>query len=162
MAKRKPLQISPERDWEPYMSIALEQAKIAESKEEVPVGAVLVNAGGEIVGRAHNRRELDMNPMAHAECLLLDEASKIENNWRLWGYTLVVTLEPCVMCAGAISLARVDRVVFGAYDERAGAMGSTFKIHQESCMKHSIEVVGGVMEKPCQDLLLNFFRQRRK
>lgn len=152
---------SPERDWLPYMQRALELAKEAELKGDVPVGALLLNADGKIIAEAHNQRELVKDPTAHAEVLAIKAASQKEESWRLRGCTLVVTLEPCVMCAGALSLSRLDRVVFACRDPRAGAMGSRYTIHQDLWLNHEITVVEGILEEECRSILQNFFRSKR-
>lgn len=128
---------------------------------DVPVGAICV-VGGQIVGRGHNRREIDRDPTAHAETLALRAASQHLNNWRLTGVTLYVTLEPCAMCAGAIWLARVERVVFGAWDARAGACGSLFDITRDPRLNHRPQMRGGVLQNECAALLNEFFAQQRR
>src|SRR4051812_19990560 len=129
---------SPERDWVPYMKRALELAREAEKAGDVPVGALLLNVDGKIISESFNQREALKDPTAHAEIFALRSASKIEDAWRLKGFTLVVTLEPCVMCAGALSLSRLDRVVYGCRDQRAGAMGSRYNIHKDAFLNHEI------------------------
>ncbi len=153
--------LSRERDWAPYMERALELAKEAQDKGDIPVGAVVVNLDGKIIAEAHNERELQKDPTAHAEILAIRKAAKIESSWRLTGCTLVVTLEPCVMCAGALSMSRIDRVVFGAGDARAGATGSIYKIHEDKRLNHQILVEFGVLGEQCKDILVNFFRNKR-
>ena len=153
---------SPERDWAPYMKRAMEMARIGESKGDIPIGAVVVNAEGDIVSEAYNERELDKDPTAHAEVLAIKRAAEKQDQWRLVGHTVVVTLEPCVMCSGALSLARVDRVVFGAWDPKAGAMGSIYKIHDDSRLNHVIDIVPEVLEQECREMLVGFFRSKRK
>ena len=128
--------------------------------DDVPVGAVCV-LNGEIVGRGHNRREIDRDPTAHAETLALREAAQTLNQHHLEQVTLFVTLEPCAMCAGAVWLSRVSRVVFGAWDERAGACGSVFDIPRDPRLNHRVQVRGGVLEGECQALLREFFAARR-
>ena len=151
-----------DRDWSQYMKRALELARDAETKGDVPIGALLVNVDGKIVAEAHNERELIKDPTAHAEVLAIRKAANLEQAWRLNGYTLVVTLEPCVMCAGALSLARIDRVVFGAKDPRAGAMGSVYNVHEDARLNHKIELISGVLEPECREMLQNFFRAKRQ
>jgi tRNA(adenine34) deaminase len=153
---------SVERDWAPYMQRALELAREAEAKGDVPVGAVLVDIDGKIVAEGHNERELAKDPTAHAEMIAIRGGAQLQNAWRMTGYTMVVTLEPCVMCAGALSLSRIDRVVFGASDPKAGAMGSLMSVHGDSRLNHLIDVVPGVLEQECRELLVNFFRARRE
>jgi tRNA(adenine34) deaminase len=144
-----------------FMREAMAEAALAESHGDVPIGAVVV-AGGEIVGRGRNERELASDPTAHAEVLALREAAHaIGDGWRVSGATLYVTLEPCTMCAGAIVLARVPRVVFGAYDPKAGACGSVLSVLDRPELNHRPEVVGGVLEPECAELLRAFFRSRR-
>lgn len=146
---------------EQWMRAAIEQAQVAEEHGDVPIGAVVV-AGGEIVGRGRNRRELDHDPTAHAEVLALREAATtIGDGWRVTGATLYVTLEPCTMCAGAIVLSRVPRVVFGAWDPKAGACGSVLSVLDRPELNHRPEVVGGVLADECGELLRAFFRARR-
>lgn len=152
---------SPERDWTPYMKRALELAHEAELKGDIPIGALLVDKDGKIIAEAHNQRELIKDPTAHAEVLALRDAAKAANAWRLRDTTMVVTLEPCVMCAGALSLARIDRVVYGCTDPRAGAMGSRYTIHNDSFLNHHMICVPGVLEEECRTKLQNFFRSKR-
>ncbi len=153
---------SPDRDWSPYMKRAMEVAKQGEALGDIPIGAVVVNAEGDIVSEAYNEREIDKDPTAHAEVLAIQRAAKKSDQWRLVGYTVVVTLEPCVMCSGALSLSRVDRVVFGASDPKAGAMGSIYEIHNDKRLNHVIDVVPHVLEEECRNMLVGFFRAKRK
>ncbi len=155
------LKTSPDRDWNPYMERALELAREAEAKGDIPVGAVVVDASGKIIGEGHNQREILKDPSAHAEVLAIQAAAKTLGQWRLQGSTLVVTLEPCVMCAGALSLSRLDRVVFGAFDPKAGAMGSIYQIHDDARLNHRIDVVPGLMEELCRETLVSFFKKKR-
>jgi len=150
-----------DRDWNVYMARALELAREAEQKGDVPVGALIVNLDGKIIAEAHNERELRLDPTAHAEVLAIQKAALVEHSWRLSGCTLVVTLEPCVMCAGALSLSRIDRIVFAAKDPRAGATGSIYQVHDDQRLNHKIDVISGVMEEPCREILVNFFRSKR-
>lgn len=146
-----------------YMGLALEQAKIAATLGEVPVGAVLVRKG-EILSVAYNRRELDCNALAHAEILAIDSGCKEVGGWRLFDSTLYVTLEPCPMCAGAILNARIDRVVYGATDEKAGSLSLLQSMYQLP-YNHHPEVVGGVLAEESASLLRGFFqtlRQKKK
>lgn len=143
------------------MGLALEQAALAASTGDVPVGAVVVGPDGEVLGAGVNRREADGDPTAHAELLALREASRARGSWRLEDCTLVVTLEPCVMCAGAIVLARVPRLVMGAWDPKAGAAGSVWDLVRDRAANHRVEVVGGVREAECGRLLADFFAGRR-
>ena len=143
------------------MDLALEQARGATASGDVPVGAVVVDPAGAVVGAGRNRREADGDPTAHAEVIALREAARTTGSWRLDGHTLVVTLEPCPMCAGAIVLARVARVVLGAWDPKAGAAGSVWDIVRDRRVNHRVEVVGGVREQECSALLLDFFTGHR-
>lgn len=152
---------SPERDWATYMQKALLLAKQAAALGEVPVGALVVDETGEIIAEAFNQREKLQDPTAHAEVLAIKKASEKRSSWRLVGCTLVVTLEPCVMCAGALWQSRVDRVVYGAADPRAGAMGSIYNIHSEERLNHRINCISGVLEPECREVLQSFFRAKR-
>jgi tRNA(adenine34) deaminase len=143
------------------MSAALELARQAMTTGDVPVGAIVINAVGEIVGRGNNLREFDNDPTAHAEIVAMREAALIAENWRLDGHTLVVTLEPCAMCAGAIAQSRMKKVVFGAWDEKAGAVGSVWDILRDPRALHKVEVVSGVLEEQCAGILKEFFQQQR-
>jgi tRNA(adenine34) deaminase len=140
------------------MAEALAEARGALGSADVPVGAVVVSPAGEIVGRGRNAREALADPTAHAEVLALRAAGAALGSWRLEGCTLVVTLEPCVMCAGALVLARVARLAFGAWDPKAGAAGSVRDVVRDSRLNHRVEVVPGVREDECADLLRTFFR----
>jgi len=141
------------------MAAAIAEAKRAQV--DVPVGAVLVNGYGEVVASAHNQKELTGDPSGHAEILALRKAAEAERNWRLEDLTMVLTLEPCVMCAGAIVAARLKELVFGAYDEKVGAAGSAYDIVRDSRLGGNVGVVGGVLETECQELLKDFFQSRR-
>jgi tRNA(adenine34) deaminase len=143
-----------------WMREALAEAEAAAAHDDVPIGAVLVH-DGEVIGRGHNRREVDQDPTAHAELLTLREGAATLGTWRLAGCTLYVTLEPCTMCAGALVLARLDRVVFGADDPKAGAVGALYDIPRDPRLNHLVEVVRGVEADACGELLRGFFRQRR-
>jgi tRNA(adenine34) deaminase len=143
------------------MTGALEQARAALSTSDVPVGAVVLDPTGAVVGRGRNRREADADPTAHAEVLALREAARARGQWRLDGCTLVVTLEPCTMCAGAIVLSRVDRLVFGAFDDRAGAVGSLWDVVRDRRLNHRPEVVSGVLAEESTALLAGFFADHR-
>jgi len=142
------------------MRAALAEAAVAASVGEVPVGAILVR-NGEIIGRGLNRPIQDNDPTAHAEIMAIRAAAAAENNYRLLNTTLYVTLEPCAMCVGAMLNARVSRVVFGAYDEKAGAAGSVLDLGDNRRLNHQIEVNGGLLEAQCSELLQDFFRSRR-
>ncbi|MDR2378581.1 MAG: nucleoside deaminase [Bifidobacteriaceae bacterium] len=128
---------------------------------DVPVGGVVVGPGGQVIAGAANRRERDRDPTAHAEIAALRAASAALGRWRLDGCTLVATLEPCAMCAGAVIAARVDRLVFGAWDDKAGACGSVWDLPRDRAALHRPEVVGGVLEAECGALLAGFFAERR-
>ncbi|GAA1357449.1 tRNA adenosine(34) deaminase TadA [Arthrobacter koreensis] len=143
------------------MELALEQARAALDTGDVPIGAVVVGPDGSILGTGRNEREATGDPTAHAEVVAIREAAAALGEWRLEGCTLVVTLEPCAMCAGAIVLARIPRVVFGAWDEKAGASGSVFEILREPRLNHWVEVFPGVREDECAHLLREFFGSRR-
>jgi len=142
------------------MGLALEQARAAEALGEVPVGAVVV-VDGAVVAAAHNRREADHDPTAHAELLAVREACRAAGSWRLPGATVVATLEPCPMCAGALLGARVARVVFGAPDPKAGALGSLYNLGADPRLPHEYEVRAGVRADECGELLRSFFAARR-
>lgn len=142
------------------MGLALEEARTALTHGDVPIGAVIVR-DGEVLSRARNERELRKDPTAHAEVLALRAASEATGEWRLSGTTMYVTLEPCAMCAGALVLARVSRLVFGPQDLRAGAALSLYNIVQDPRLNHSIEVTTGVLEDECLEVLQAFFRERR-
>jgi tRNA(adenine34) deaminase len=143
------------------MRAAITEAVAAGQGEDVPVGAVVVDASGAIIGRGHNVREAAHDPTGHAELVALREAAAARGEWRLDGCTLVVTLEPCTMCAGAVVLARVARLVFGAEDPKAGAVGSLWDVVRDRRLNHRPEVVPGVLAAECADLLQDFFRLRR-
>ena len=128
---------------------------------EMPIAAVVVAPDGRVIGRGVNRRESDSDPTAHAEILALREAGRVLGDWRLSGCTLAVTLEPCTMCAGATVLARVQRLVFGAFDDKAGAVGGLWDVVRDPRLNHSVEVIGGLREAQCSALLSTFFEERR-
>ena len=160
---------STNRDNEPVtdddlMGLAIDEARAAAAREpaDVPIGALVLGPGGEVLAAAGNRREADEDPTAHAEILALREAARATGRWNLTGCTLVVTLEPCTMCAGAIVLARIQRVVIGAMDPKAGAAGSLYDLLREPRLNHRAELTVGVREQECGDLLRDFFRARRK
>ena len=154
---RKSLGEHPEK----YMKLALAQADRAEAKGEVPIGAVIVLAG-KVIGRAYNLRETRQRPTAHAELLAIEAASRKLNRWRLQETTLYVTLEPCPMCWGAILLARIPRVIYGARDPKAGVCGSVLSLHEEQGFNHHPQVQGGLMAKECGVKLTEFFKRLRK
>ena len=143
------------------MRLALAVAGHALPGGDVPIGAVVLDAHGTVIGEGFNRRELDADPTAHAEVLALRAAAQEMGQWRLEGCTLVVTLEPCTMCAGAIVLSRVDRVVFGAFDPKAGAVGSLWDVVRDPRLNHRPEVVAGVLAEDCGRVLREFFETHR-
>ena len=143
------------------MGLALDQAQLALATADVPIGAVVLGPDGEILGVGRNEREAHGDPTAHAEVVAIRAAAAKLGEWRLSGCTLVVTLEPCTMCAGAIVLARIPRVVFGAWDEKAGAAGSVFDVLRERRLNHWVEVFPGVREDECAALLRDFFSSHR-
>jgi tRNA(adenine34) deaminase len=146
--------------WDDSMRLALDQARMASVHGDVPVGAVIIDQAGSVLAAAGNEREIRHDPTAHAELLALREASRRLRSWRLTGLTLVVTLEPCTMCAGALVLARIARLVFGAFDEKAGAVSSLFDVVRDPRLNHRVEVRGGILEAECGALLKEFFASR--
>lgn len=145
-----------------YMRLALDQARLAYEAGEVPVGAVVVDGQGQVLGAGYNRTILDADPTAHAEVVALRAAARQLGNYRLPGLALYVTLEPCVMCIGAMLHARLARVVYGAHDPKTGACGSVLDVGAVAQLNHHTTVTGGVLAQPCADLLRAFFRERRK
>ncbi|MEO8322559.1 MAG: tRNA adenosine(34) deaminase TadA [Actinomycetota bacterium] len=145
---------------EELMRVALEEAQLSLEHNDVPIGAVVAR-GSEIIARAHNQRELRNDPTAHAEILALRAAAEAIGSWRLNGLTMYVTLEPCAMCAGGLVLARIDRLVYGPADPRAGAALSLYNIPQDPRLNHEVEITTGVLEEECGVLLRNFFGARR-
>jgi len=143
------------------MQQALEIAKSALASGDVPVGALVLNPAGEVISTGFNRREIDNDPSAHAEIIALREAAISNSSWRLDGHTIVVTLEPCPMCAGAISQARIKTLVFGAWDAKAGAVGSVWDVLRDPRTLHQVEVSSGVDESECALLLSEFFKNNR-
>ncbi len=143
------------------MSAALTIARAARAADEVPVGAVVLSSSGSIIASAHNQRELQHDPTAHAEVVALRHAGQALGSWNLTGCTLAVTLEPCTMCAGAIVLSRLSRIVFGAWDPKAGAVGSLWDVVRDRRLNHRPEVVSGVREAECAALLEEFFAAKR-
>ena len=143
-----------------FMSEALKEAKHAFDKDEVPVGAVIVHEDN-IIARAHNQRELLKDPTAHAEMIALTQAASHLDNWRLTGTTIYVTKEPCPMCAGAIMLSRIDKLIFATYDAKGGACGSVLNITNNDKLNHHVEVVTGILESESKSLLQEFFRKKR-
>ncbi len=144
-----------------FMGEALRQARLAYDADEVPVGAVIVHAG-KIIARAHNQVELLKDATAHAEMLILTQAAHARGDWRLDGCTLFVTKEPCPMCAGALTLSRVQRLVFGVRDDRAGSAGTVFPITNTPGLNHTVDVAAGIKEEEAKTLLQSFFRGKRR
>jgi tRNA(adenine34) deaminase len=147
--------------WVAPMREALAEARAALATSDVPIGAVVLDSSGAVIGRGRNEREAYADPTAHAEVLALREAARVRGEWRLDGCTLVVTLEPCTMCAGALVLARVWRLVFGAFDAKAGAVGSLWDVVRDRRLNHRPEVLGGVLAEESTALLLDFFAGHR-
>ena len=143
------------------MTLALREAEKAFHEDEVPIGAILISSAGGILAADHNRTRQLNDPTAHAEILVLRRAGQVLNNFRLMGTTLFVTIEPCLMCAGAVIQARVERVVFGAADPKAGALGSLYDVSRNQRLNHRFEVMPGIMETECRDLIQKFFEVRR-
>jgi tRNA(adenine34) deaminase len=148
-------------DYIPLMSQALALAKIAAQLGEVPVGCVIADSSGNVIARGHNRRELDEDPTAHAEIIAMREAARIRGHWRLNDLTLVVTLEPCPMCAGAMVNARVAALVYGCPDPKAGAVATLYQLCSDPRLNHRLDIHSGVLEKECGAVLTEFFRARR-
>jgi tRNA(adenine34) deaminase len=152
---------APAQRYDAAMRQAIELAHLAERTGDVPVGAVLLDPHGVVIGGGHNAREATADPTAHAEIMAIRQAAVSRRGWRLEGCTLVVTLEPCTMCAGAVVLARLSTLVFGAYDPKAGAVGSLWDVVRDRRLNSRPEVVGGVLEVETGDLLTRFFAQQR-
>ena len=148
-------------DYKLIMQAALSLAKIAADNGDVPVGAIVVNEAGEILGTGQNLREQSNDPTAHAEVIAIRQAGEKIGSWRLDDLTIVVTLEPCAMCAGAIAQSRIKRLVFGAWDEKAGAVGSVMDVIRDPRALTKVEVVTGIMGKECSEVLSNFFNTKR-
>ena len=148
-------------DYQNLMQQALALANQAATFDDVPVGALVVNDKGEIIGVGENLREKNNDPTAHAEIVAIKEAAQKIDNWRLDDLTMVVTLEPCAMCAGAIVQTRMKRLVFGAFDEKAGAVGSVWDVVRDTRALTKIEVISGVLEKECAQVLTKFFKGKR-
>ena len=147
---------------EEAMRVAIEHAKIASvASRDVPVGAVILNASGDLISVGNNQRELLNDPTAHAEIVAIRHAATALGNWRLDGCIIVVTLEPCAMCAGAIAQSRISKVVFGAWDEKAGASGSVWDLLRDPRALHKVEVTSGVLEEECGAMLKEFFSEQR-
>ncbi len=148
--------------YERAMEISLEQARFSSrASGDVPVGAVVLDEAGRLVGIGSNRRELLSDPVGHAEIVAIKSAARALGKWRLDGCTLVVTLEPCAMCAGAIAQSRISRLVFGAFDEKAGAVGSLMDVLRDPRAPHKVEVISGVMKEECASVLQEFFKEQR-
>jgi tRNA(adenine34) deaminase len=148
-------------NFEKLMQQAISLAKDAAAHNDVPVGALVVNEQGEILGTGHNLREENNDPTAHAEIVAMRNAAVKIGNWRMDELTMIVTLEPCAMCAGAISQSRFKRLVFGAWDEKAGAVGSVWDVIRDQRNLNKVEVVTGILEKECSAVLTNFFEEKR-
>ena len=148
-------------DYTDLMRAALELASSALATDDVPVGALVINPAGVVTGRGKNRREIDNDPTAHAEIIALREAAIAAGDCRLDGHILVVTLEPCAMCAGAISQSRIKTLVFGAWDEKAGAVGSVWDVLRDPRNPYQVEVFSGILEEDCSHLLREFFKEKR-
>ena len=147
---------------EEAMRVAIEHARIASvASRDVPVGAVILNANGDLISTGNNQRELLNDPTAHAEIVAIRHAATALGNWRLDGCTIIVTLEPCAMCAGAITQSRISKVVFGAWDEKAGASGSVWDLLRDPRALHKVEVTSGVLEEECGAMLKEFFSEQR-
>jgi tRNA(adenine34) deaminase len=143
------------------MQQAILLAKAAADNGDVPVGALVVNEAGEVLGTGHNLRQVNNDPTAHAEIVAMRMAASKLNNWRMDDLTMIITLEPCAMCAGAISQSRFKRVVFGAWDKKAGAVGSVWDVIRDPRSLNKVEVITGVLEKDCALLLSDFFEEKR-
>jgi tRNA(adenine34) deaminase len=143
------------------MRLAIEEASAGRDRGEIPIGAVVLDASGAVIARAHNRREVDQDPTAHAEVLALRSAASALGRWRLDGCTLVVTLEPCPMCAGAVVMSRLDRVVFGAWNDEYGAAGSRWDLVRDRRLNHRAEVIGGILADECGAMVRDFLMTQR-
>ena len=143
------------------MKEALKEAELAALEDEVPIGCVIV-CNDKIIARAHNQRETTNNPLGHAETLAIKKASEIINDWQLVNCELYVTIEPCIMCAGAIIQSRIKKVVYGAPDYKGGAFGSSINVLEAKDINHRPEIVNGVLEKECQEVIKNYFKSKRK
>lgn len=147
--------------WDEAMCLALAEARLAPAHGDVPVGAVIISPDGRTLASAHNEREKLADPTAHAEILAIRRAASALGEWRLEGCTLAVTLEPCTMCAGAIVSSRISRLVFGAFDDKAGAVTSLWDVVRDPRLNHDTEVISGVLAKDCADVLRDFFVPKR-
>ena len=148
-----------EKDIE-FMKLALEQAKIAYKKDEVPIGAVIV-CNDKVIAKGFNIREKRNDPTGHAEIVAIKKACKKRRSWRLEDCTIYVTVEPCSMCAGALLWTRIKRIVFGAFDAKGGALGSSYNLFEQKNLNHKAEITSGVLEKECISILSNFFKEKR-
>jgi tRNA(adenine34) deaminase len=148
-------------NFEALMQQAISLAKDAAAHDDVPIGALVVNELGEVLGTGHNLREESNDPTAHAEIVAMRNAASKIGNWRMDELTMIVTLEPCAMCAGAISQSRFKRLIFGAWDEKAGAVGSVWDVMRDQRNLNKVEVLTGVLEKECSEILTNFFEGKR-
>lgn len=146
---------------EGYMNLAIAEAKKAELIDEVPIGCIIVK-NNEVIASAFNKRETSQQAIAHAEILAIQKANEVLGSWRLEGCSLYVTLEPCPMCAGAILLSRIERVVFGAFDKKGGCLGSCMNMYETNGFNHYPAVIGGMLEKECGALLTEFFKKKRE
>jgi len=146
---------------ERYMRLAIDQAEIARENGDVPVGAVIVHEG-RLIAKAYNQRQQLQDPTAHAEIIALTQAAEAVGNWHLHNCTIYVTLEPCAMCAGALVLARMDRLVYGCDDPKTGACGSLYNIVQDERLNHRVEITGGILQDRCSKVLQDFFQKRRR
>ncbi|HEM4282500.1 tRNA adenosine(34) deaminase TadA [Streptococcus suis] len=144
-----------------FMTQALQEARKSLEKDEIPIGCVIVK-DGQIIGRGHNAREELNQAIMHAEVMAIQEANRVEGNWRLLDSTLFVTIEPCVMCSGAIGLARIPQVIYGATNKKFGAAGSLYDILTDQRLNHRVEVEKGILEESCAQIMQDFFRQRRE
>jgi tRNA(adenine34) deaminase len=147
--------------YDEWMALALRQAGMALATDDVPVGAIVLDAAGTVVGAAPNRRVADSDPLAHAEIVAIRSAAETFGHYRLDDCTMVVTLEPCLMCAGAIMQSRIAHIVFGAWDPKAGACGSAWDVIADNKSPHKVDAVGGIRERECANVLTDFFRERR-
>lgn len=145
-----------------YMRMAIERAREAGAAGDIPIGAVVVDSRGEVIASGFNSREVDSDPTAHAEILALRSAGKLLNSWRLTDCTIYVTLEPCPMCAGAITMSRISRLVFGAWNDEYGASGSRWDLVRDQRLNHQVEVIPAIMENECASLIQEFLAEKRK
>ena len=147
---------------EQFMRLALKEAHLAYTQGEVPIGAILIDEQDEVLGKGHNQRELWRSPLAHAEMIAIEEAARRKGGWRLQGCTLYVTVEPCVMCAGAVQLSRIDRLVFGAANPKGGAIVSSLALYDIPTMNHYPLITTGILADECGMMMQDFFRSRRR